>query len=144
MPGQVPVRRFAMIGRLVPHTADDREAMRLFREPGHVLTEAYAGDRRGNRAELAADVATRVRLGIPRVEVAHAAPGEQDDARARGARSPDSRSNHRVRGARFAQRENLRYRQAQRPEAQEPASVQDFPMFHRWIVEHFAPLPRES
>src|SRR6187431_2528972 len=70
-----------MSRRSVMNAADDGQASALAREPREMLGDFHSSDPGADRPERAADVDRRVGLGVPGVDVAHAAPGEEDDAR---------------------------------------------------------------
>src|SRR6185436_14815967 len=80
MAGEVPVGRGAVARRAVMDAADDGQLTGVAGDAGEVFGKFHAADGGADGPELAADVAGGLGLGVEGVEVAHPAPGEEDDA----------------------------------------------------------------
>ena len=82
MPGLHQVGRRLVAVVAVGHAADQRELVGLLRQFGKQRAELNAGHVGGDRlGEIAHVLVARVRLGVPRVVVRHAAPQEDLDHR---------------------------------------------------------------
>src|SRR5687767_8699789 len=88
--GQGEIARGAMIDIVVRDGAYDRIAIREASEARQMLADTRRRHRCRDGAKLAADLFRRVRLRIERVELAHAAAGEDEQHRACAAEAKSS------------------------------------------------------
>ena len=83
MAGLEPVHAREVGQVVMPHRADDRQAVRPRRQHREMLADPHAGDARLDRPERPADVRRCVGLRVPGVELARPPPLEDQDARLR-------------------------------------------------------------
>src|SRR6186713_351256 len=107
-----------MVDVRMRHRADDCELIGALRELRKMLADLDAGNLRGDRTKLAANLGRGIRFHVPRILMGRTSPHEEQDARL-GA--PESRS---LSFNRIASRQELIHRQAEQAQT---ASAQDRP-----------------
>jgi hypothetical protein len=110
------------------YRANDRQSIHLPGQMRYVFADLDAGDGAGDGLELAAHLRRSLRLGVPGVEMADAAPTIQDDASPRPSKAAaDRRAFRRA----TAQREIIRQRQTQQAD---PATAQKTTACKRIVI----------
>ena len=85
MAGEIPIHAAAVGGVGMTHRADDRQLLGVARQQRQVFADRDPGGGGGDGLEFPAYLTRCPRLGIERIDVAHATPQVDDDQRFRGA-----------------------------------------------------------